>query len=88
MKTYTLKLNFLWDEEIDTEVFKLTVPDNITEKDIYITLQTEHNYLDKKDEEDLYGYLGRNPETLLDYICEKFDWDWEPFEFDMDIEFD
>ena len=29
MKNINLKLNFLWDDNIDTDVFTITVPDNI-----------------------------------------------------------
>lgn len=33
------------------------------------------------------GINGRNPVTLLDYICEKYGWSWSDFEFDIDLNF-
>lgn len=34
-----------------------------------------------------YEYDGRNPVTLLDYVCEKYEWSWELLKYDLDWDF-
>jgi hypothetical protein len=88
MKTYTIRLNFFWDDGNDMREFKITVPGNITEGKITEILLKEHKYLSVDDKEDFYGIQGRDPETLVDYVCEKYNWQWQEFEYDIDLNFD
>lgn len=87
MKTLNIRITFFWDDD-DIRKFKLTVPSNVSEIEVADTLKKEHEYLDMEDKEDIYGLNGRNPVTLLDYICEKYGWSWSDFEFDIDLTFD
>lgn len=87
MKKLNLRINFFWDDCDDIWEFVLTVPENVTELEVSEILIKEHNYLNMEDDEDLYGIQGRNPVTLLDYICEKYGWNWADFEFDIDLNF-
>lgn len=86
MRTLNLKMNFIWDEEDDTKEFRLTVPDNVSDNEIAETLKKEHEYLCGEDDEDIYGSVGRAPETLLDYVCDKYGWSWCELEFNVDID--
>jgi hypothetical protein len=90
MNTYTIRINFVWDDGDDTRQFKLFVPSNVTEPEITDILSKEHEYLCKDDEEDFYGTQGRCPETLLNYVCEKYNWQWQwqELELDIDLNFD
>ena len=87
MKKFNLRINFFWDDGDDMWEFRLTVPDNISIEQIKETLIKTHDYLDMEDEMDLYGTTGRHPETLLDYMCKKQGWNWEKFDFDIDLNF-
>ena len=87
MKKYNLKINFVWLDKDDTRKFTIEVPENVTIKEIIKTLTQAHEYLDMEDSEGLYEIIGRNPTTLLDYICNKNKWKWKNFEFDIDMEF-
>ena len=82
-----MRINFFWDDGDDIQEFALTVPDNVNVEEIEEVLFKTHNYLDREDETDLYGTTGRNPETLLDYVCENHEWSWEEFSFDVDLNF-
>ena len=43
---------------------------------------------DEEDDEDVYGKTGRTPETLLNYICDKYyGWSWCDFQYDLDVNF-
>ena len=87
MKKINLRINFFWDDGDDIWEFILTVPNNVTELEVSEILSKEHDYLDTEDDEDFYGIHGRNPVTLLDYICEKYGWSWEDFYFNIDLNF-
>lgn len=86
-KIYTMRISFFWDDGDDMWEFKLIVPEDITAAKIEEVLIKEHTFLDMEDETDLYGKVGRNPVTLLDYINEKYGWKWEDFEYDIDLNF-
>lgn len=85
----SIKINFEWDNEYDTLECNLFVPKNIIQnmrEDDFINLFIkEHYYLCSDDKEDTYGVKGRTPSTLLDYICEKYNWQWDIINFDIDI---
>ena len=121
-KTYTMRINFFWDDGDDIWEFRIIVPENVTEDEVKAALFKSHEILDnggvdENDElygrcetcqhygkgvycsdcsegseyecnaEDLYETVGRTPVTLLDYMCEKYGWKWEDFEFDIDLNF-
>lgn len=88
MRTLNLRINFFWDDGDDMEAFELTVPSNVSNAEILDTLKKEHEYLCEEDEEDVYGKTGRTPETLLNYICNKYyGWSWRDFQYDIDVNF-
>lgn len=84
MKTLKLIINFPWHGEDDMWKFKLMVPSSVTETNVADILKKEHEYL-SIDGKGPYGIYGRNPVTLLDYVCKKYDWSWSDFEFDVDL---
>ena len=88
MKKLKLRTNFRWDNEDDILEFVLTVPDNVTESEVSEILSKEHKFLDREDDEDIYGVDGRSPATLLNYVCKKYGWSWVALEFDIDMYFD
>lgn len=87
MRTLNIRINFFWDDEDDICNFKLTVPNNVNEIEIVDLIEREHEYLCREDTEDIYGIQGRNPETLINYVCEKYNWEWNKFDFDIDLTF-
>lgn len=87
MKKYNLRIYFFWDDCDDVYEFSIDVPQNVTVSEIEEALIESHVYLDTEDETDLYGTTGRNPVTLLDYVCNKHGWHWEDFSFDIDLNF-
>jgi hypothetical protein len=88
MNTYITRLNFFWDDDDDIKEVKIYVPENISDLEVAEILLKEHKFLCKDDDEDFYGTQGKNPETLLDYVCEKYDWRWKEVSFDIDLNFD
>ena len=85
---YTMRMSFLWDDGEDIDIFNLVVPDHVSKMEIENILNKEHHFLCLEDEEDRYGIEGRCPETLLEYVCEKYDWKYEGLKFHIDMEFD
>ena len=89
MRTLNLRINFFWDDGDDIKEVKLTVPDNVSDNEIMETLKKEHEYLCYEDEENIYGTSGRNPNTLLNYVCDKYyGWSYFDFMYDIDVNFD
>ena len=88
-KTLTIKLTFLWDEADDMREYKLSVPSALTRKEIMDIFKNEHDILAMDDElSDIYGYEGRCPDTLINYICKKYGWNYEPVNFDFELIFE
>lgn len=88
MKDVNIKLNFMWDDCVDSDTFTVTVPENVDKNDIMQAMEKEHEYLCRdEDGNDTYGTCGRTPGTLLNYVCEKNGWQWKNFEFDIDVYF-
>ena len=83
MKKITLKLR---NGSNDTRKFVITATDDMDNAKVAVILKKEHEYLNGKDPEGIYEIQGKTPETLLDYVCQKYGWTWEPFEFDIDLE--
>lgn len=91
-KEITVKLGFLWDEDeisgCDRGEFVIKVPENVSQEEVAKEISECHRYLDFEDDTDMYGKNGRDPYTLLDYVCEKNGWEKESMEYDIDFEFD
>lgn len=87
LKKITVKLNFLWDTEIDSKEVSITVPNNITTETVINKLKEMHNYLCFEDNTDIYGTEGRNAQTLLEHTCGENDWTWEEILFDIELDF-
>lgn len=88
MKILNVRLNFFWDNEDDMQEFQLSVPDKVTIDNVEKVLLKEHNYLDTEDTSNTYGANGRNPETLINFICQKYGWAYKEMEYDIDLNFD
>lgn len=87
MKKYNLRMNFFWDDEDDLKEFTIIVPNKTTIEEISKALIDIHRYLDEEDKTETYGRNGRNPETLITYVCEEYGWRWGELEFDIDMNF-
>ena len=87
LKRITVKLNFLWDTEMDTKEVYITVPKDVTPETVIEKLEEKHNYLCFEDETDIYGTEGRNAQTLLEHTCSENNWSWEEISFDLDLNF-
>lgn len=85
MKKLTLRINFFWDDGEDMQEFTLKVPSNVTIDQVKDTLIKTHDHLDMNDDTNSYNTSGRNPVTLLDYVCRKHGWEWESLSFDIDL---
>lgn len=80
-KKINLKINFFLDNSIDTDMFTITVPKNVSKDDVVEALQKGHQHLCEENETDTYGTCVELPTTLLDYVCKKNNWQWNNFEF-------
>lgn len=88
MTKYKLRINQLWNGEDDMWEFRIVVPNNVTVEEVQETLLKTHKFLDEEDTEGIYEHDGRSPVTLLDYIYEKYGWQWEDFGFDIEFSMD
>lgn len=89
MKNLNIKIDFGYEDGSETTgEFTLIVPYYSPALDVVDILKKEHEYLSKKDEEDIYALQGKVPETLLDYVCEKYGWHWKKFGFDIVLKLD
>ena len=80
-----IRLNFFWDDGDDLQQFVVSIPESISNDEIADIIKKEHDYLDAIDKTELYGGNGRNPETLMNYLCEKYAWDRKDIVFDIDM---
>lgn len=84
MKKVSIRITFsqlVEDGSYDaSNVFLLTVPDNLSDIDMQNILKKEYgkNGIYKN------GYC---PESLIKYICEKYEWEYCDFPFDFDLYF-
>lgn len=88
MKNYIMELTFQWDEENDTKQVVIETPDDVSVDVVTDALNKGHEYLCFEDEEDRYGNDGREPETLVGYVCRKYGWKWRRLGFDTCLIFD
>lgn len=88
MTKYNLRINQLWNGEDNVWEFRIVVPNNVTVEEVREVLSKTHELLDKEGSEGIYGNDNRSPVALLDYICEKYGWGWEDFNFDMEFSID
>ena len=89
MKNLNIKIDFVYEDDSETTgEFVLIVPHRATELYVVDILEKEHEYLSKEDQEDNYGFQGKVPETLLDYVCEKYGWHWRKFGFEIEMKLD
>lgn len=78
----------MWDTEIDSKEFIITVPVNVSIADIETAMKKAHRFLTSEDEEDSYGVYGRTPEFLVEYVCEKNGWLFKKLEFNSIMDFE
>lgn len=89
MKNLNIKIDFGYEDGSETTgEFVLTVPYFSPALDVVDILKKEHEYLSKEDQENIYALYGKVPETLLDYVCEKYGWHWRNFGFDIEMKLD
>lgn len=89
MKTVIMKIVFEVKGIDRGKVIQMTVPENISIGDVYIILSDEHNYLDNiKNDVSVYSEKGRTPDTLLNYVCEKYAWTWSEIKAEIEIKFE
>lgn len=84
-KTYNIFITFIENDPTDNNLFQITVPSTVSKFDINRIIRTEHTILDEDPEQTIYGSGGRNPETLLDFICQKYNWSYKPLQKDLSI---
>ena len=85
MKSLSVRLDFMWDDGDDVKEYVIHVPDKVSASDVNKALMQGHKYLCKEDEEDIYGTNGRNPETLMDFVCSKYLWRYREKTTNYDI---
>lgn len=68
--TYTVKIEFLWDDGTDYKLFRFTAAGDDEARRIVDNIRKAHVFLDHDDPEDRYGTCGRNPDTLIRYVNE------------------
>lgn len=85
MRTTKIKLSFLWVDETDTIELELTVPNNVSDKEIYETIINTHSWLCIEDPNNTYDILGRTSETLINYVCTHNKWVWKQLMYDLEI---
>lgn len=57
-KTYTMRINFFWDDGDDVWEFRIIVPENVTEDEVKAALFKSHEILDNggvDENDELYG---------------------------------
>ncbi len=68
------KITFTWDNENDTRVIDICTPESVSREKVEKELKEGHEFLCFKDGTDIYGTVGRTPDTLAMYVCEKNGW--------------
>lgn len=88
MKKLNVCLSFYDEDGVQIKICQMTVPKNIAKNDVEKALAETKEWLETSEEGDeLLSIAGRTPEVLLDCVCEKKNWSWEDFPFDLDMEF-
>ena len=85
MNKCNVRLNFFWDDGDDMDMFTVTFHEDKTEEDVKEAILEAHDYLDNNDSTDYYGINGRNPASLLSYVCQKHGWRYSQLQFGVDL---
>lgn len=72
------EITFRWDEGDETCVIDIYTPEDVTDKKVNEVLVNTHEKL--CEEEDIYGTMGRCPETLATEVCGNNGWAWRVHE--------
>lgn len=86
--TYIVKLTFNDDEGKQIKEANLTVPVHMSLTEVVGILNNEHMMLNEKMPDGPYGKEGWRPCVLLQYVCDKYGWDWEDICYHIDMEFE
>lgn len=76
-KTYTITIGYFIEEANthETEEYEIIVPKKINLSEIKEILSKEYNN----------GMDFKSPIELIDYVCKKYNWKWDSFDFDIDF---
>lgn len=85
-RRHKCKLTFTWDDGNETKIINVYTPREVSTEEVRKTLEETHEFLCHEDKDDNYGHGGRTPETLVDYMCEKKGWAYQPDMGRNDIE--
>lgn len=85
-----LEINFIWDEGPESTTVIIVSKTDMTVTDAIGIIKAAHDTLCRQqsnDEESLYGTLGRDAETLMNFICNEYhpDWSWYPVTDAIDL---
>lgn len=69
-----IRLEFTWDDGSDIKEFLIYAPVSVSDDDVAKSLENAHEYLCQEDETDYYGTNGRNPESLVAWVCDQNPW--------------
>lgn len=86
--TYMVKLTFHEDEERQVKEFNLTVPASVELMRVVDVLSEEHEKLTAELPFGKYGEDGNSPITLLQFVCDKYGWEWSEMKYHIDLQFD
>lgn len=84
-KTHFIKLNFIWDTEIDSDIYQVTLAANVKPNHIAKIIRKEHELL-CEDDNSIYNTNGRTPESLIQYLNEKYHWNCKKLEYAVTID--
>lgn len=87
-KKHECSITFNWDEGPETSLIDMFTPKNVATEQVQKELEEGHDFLCFRNKTDIYGTLGRTPETLAMYVSEKNGWSWKPHKQEILLEFD
>lgn len=79
-KTYTISMGFFIEEANthETAEYKISVPKKVNLDEVKEVLLKEYNN----------GMDFKTPIELINYVCKKYKWEWDSFNFDIDFYLD
>ncbi len=80
--------HFHEDEERQVKEFNLTVPASVELMRVVDVLSEEHEKLTAELPFGKYGEDGNSPITLLQFVCDKYGWEWSEMKYHIDLQFD